>query len=354
MYEFIASNRSEELRENCLLLLEQDILFGIQVGGSQTTDPRLSRKVVDPRLQRGSKEVQATSLGTVEEIPLHHPFLSRSEISKESEDWFMKLVLWANKGGPQGSTFTSHLLSVVAQLIASIGSARPNFSINSAQSLSFLMSGKHPFVQGMSKFDRENLVRATHRLLRSASVYVSDPEGHMQKLRSAVSIFETTSNMTSEESTITGKKRDIAIREEDLEEVEEAADIKKRRISEALEAAENQKRNQLLTHAGQSNVTNVRTQLVQSVTNTEFTELATDLAAIELSLVTTEAITLNQLTLSDKVSLQQLFFAPTCLNLSAASALSCATLQQIIIRMFSVLEIFPEVGTRIFSLLYFN
>jgi hypothetical protein len=36
-------------------------------------------------------------------IPLHHPFISRNDLEADASSLFSKLLLWVNKGGPQGN-----------------------------------------------------------------------------------------------------------------------------------------------------------------------------------------------------------------------------------------------------------
>jgi hypothetical protein len=304
--DFIASNRSEDLRENCMHLLEKIVLFGIPAA-STIADPRLTRKLNDPRLNRGTKEAPTSISDSAEEIPLHHPFISRADLQKEAEDWFLKICVWLNKGGPQGVPFTPHLNAILGQIIASIGSVRPSMGTAAAQSISFLITGKQNVVSLMTKTDRENLVRGSHRLLRTAAVLTSDPEGQMQKLKSSVAALESIGAIAEEPSSLAGKKRDF----EDFEELDENLEKKKIRIADAIEKAEISKKMQLSTVEDISSRP-TQTSLVQSVAVTEFTELASYLLSRDMSLMSNSSSISSVKSFADSF---QSFFEPCSTNI---------------------------------------
>lgn len=105
-HDFVSSSRSEQLRTNCLKICESVMIFGLPNQQlTVTSDPRLARK--DPRLNRGAASKPADSAAaaagpsssstaqTVEEISLHHPFVSKTEIQRVAEDYFTKVLLWS-------------------------------------------------------------------------------------------------------------------------------------------------------------------------------------------------------------------------------------------------------------------
>ena len=296
--EMITSKRSEALREQCLRLLEEEILFGFP-NTTATVDPRLARRANDPRLNRGGATAASSAGpaigGTADEIPAHHPFMSKTDIQKEAEEYYSKIILWANKGSSQGITFSAHLLAVMAQVIGSIGAMRPACSTNAAQLMTFLISNKSSIIHQMSKIDRENLLRATHRLVRATSVYAADPEGQMLKLKGLISQLEAmvaAAASTAEEADTSGVavggKRDASAAQldESQEDTEEKPEIKKARITAAIEAAEKNKELQLSkslesgeTMTGSVSAMAVESVFLQSVSEAEFTELSSDLVS---------------------------------------------------------------------------
>jgi hypothetical protein len=107
-HDFVSSSRSEQLRTNCLKICESVMIFCLPNQQlTATSDPRLARK--DPRLNRGAvskpadsaaaaagpSSASASTAQTVEEISLHHPFVSKTEIQRVAEDYFTKVLLWS-------------------------------------------------------------------------------------------------------------------------------------------------------------------------------------------------------------------------------------------------------------------
>jgi hypothetical protein len=319
--DVIGTSRSDDLKELCFRLLEEEILFGIPAT-TTTVDPRLNRRLNDPRLARSAaassssgKDTASSSSSSssfsIEDIPPHHPLLSKTDIQKEAEDYFSKLLLWCSKGGASGSgssaSFSPHLMAVLANVIATVGSTRPTLSLNCAHTLTSLINGKGATssISAMSKEDRENVVRAAHRLLRATNIFGSDPEGQMQKLKSAISILESsTSNVEGGEAGLSGLKRSHAVANDEDE--DDAPEVKRARIIAALNDAQLVKQSQVQQtpqtssqegHLSSSGVgipalsslpnkqqveaitTSKDIHFSHSVSQGEFTELASDLLA---------------------------------------------------------------------------
>lgn len=196
--DFIATNKSDGLKGQCLRFLESQMTFGLPSPAPAAADPRLARK--DPRLARagrggaGAANVPAAAAGSTsknaDEIPLHHPFISRNEVQSVAEDHFTRILLWASKGGPQNHPFSPTLMSVLGQVISNVATSRLKNATPAAMALVTMIQGKGGVCQEMSGMDREHLARAVHRLLRAATAYTADPEGVMPKLRAAVAVLE--------------------------------------------------------------------------------------------------------------------------------------------------------------------
>jgi hypothetical protein len=214
--EFMSSAHSDTVKLAASKLVEEQILFGISNNAASNTavalDPRLSRKMNDPRLARSN---QADDAVGADKIPLHHPFLNRNNFQREGEDLYLKAKQWLSKGGSQSNPFSATMMSRLGQLIATVGTMRPNsYGVDAAQSLTVLINTKSAVVQDMTKVWRENLAKAVHRLLRAATIYSSDAEQqqHMQKLKDALNSLDITSGTnqsSAEDAKVSGSKRDL-------------------------------------------------------------------------------------------------------------------------------------------------
>lgn len=255
--DYVASARSEAIKIFGLHLMEAMLLFGIS-NTTTTTDPRLARKINDPRLRRGGGAAQADAAtssssgaagatnNTADEIPLHHAFMSKTTIQSEAAELFSKLSLWATKGGPQNFPFSPRLMSILGQTLASVGTLRPNQGLNAAKALIVLLSGKSGsanLLQEMSALEKEQLARASTRLQRAITVLAAhDTEDTAGKLKASVNSLELTSTAeTTAADAVTGKKRDYTefIDEEDSEFASEAHALS---VKSALQTLESNKR----------------------------------------------------------------------------------------------------------------
>lgn len=197
----VIEKRTDAVKSHCLRLLESEMIFGLpNAAAASSADPRLAARK-DPRLARAAKTSTATAAGTqattgdsssksAEEIPLHHPFISRNEIQSAAEECFTKVMLWSSKGGPQNTPFSPALMSVLGQVIANVASARLKHVPTAANALVVMLQSKNSVAAEMSGADRGNLARAVHRLLRSAAALSTDSEGVIPKLRTAVAGLE--------------------------------------------------------------------------------------------------------------------------------------------------------------------
>lgn len=267
----ISSDRSDNLRASCLKLLEVIVLFGIPPPPA-TTDPRLLR-VMRTELSNVVKSK------TAEDIPLHHSFINRNELTQESEDFFSKMLLWANKNGPQGFVFSTSLVALLGEVIASIAVLRPKKGTEAAKAITAMIQGKLSLCSVMSPSEREQLARVTHRLLKMSLAF-SDPEGIMPKLRAALSGLEAL-GLSSKSDTTSGQKRSA----DDID-IDEETEQKKLRDSAlaALDLLELQRKSPMkathTTHSsqvdGDANLKqSTSTSVVSSVVVTE-TELVND------------------------------------------------------------------------------
>lgn len=284
MNDYVSSARSDYLRSACLRLMEEQVLFGIP-NNTTVTDPRLARKVNDPRLKRTvqsqTSSSASSSSGGADDIPLHHAFISKNEIQREAEDLLSRAILWSNKGGPQGYPFTPFLMAVLMQVIASVGTLRPSNGINAAKAITQLISGKGNIIQQMDKADLESMARAANRLLVASSVLNADPEGQMQKLRAAINSLDI-SNQGNEDGKAAGKKRGSG--EIDEAEIEDMNTEERRAtIVAALEEAEATKKLMLAKAAATADTLfqNRQEGAKHIVTHSDFTELSGDILSLQ-------------------------------------------------------------------------
>eukprot|EP01035_Chromulina_nebulosa_P017223 gene17223-22746_t len=177
-------------------LLEIVVLFGLPPP-PPTTDPRLARTM---RLEANSSLTK-----NAEDIPLYHSFINRNEIIQSAEELFSKILLWSSKNGPQGFPFSTSMIALLGELIASIGSLRPKKGSESALALVSMIQGKSSMCLQMSNNEREQLIRATNRLLKILKAY-SDPDGVASKLQTALTTLQAFKSSDSQSD----KKRTAA------------------------------------------------------------------------------------------------------------------------------------------------
>jgi hypothetical protein len=214
--------------------LESIIQFGI---------PNVeAAKVVDPRLKAKKVEV-AVLESTSAEVPLHHPFISRTDIEQEAESLFSKMLLWANKGGPQSCPFTPQQMAQLGQSIANLSSLRHKLLTQATPAVMAILS-KPDLCESMTGQHREHFARALHRMMRSLS-FQTDPNLKMviSKVRTALERLEGLGFQGQGEASSTVRKRTadsaLAADADDIE--EEDVEVVQLRSSaiEALKASEN-------------------------------------------------------------------------------------------------------------------
>eukprot|EP01038_Epipyxis_sp_PR26KG_P007092 gene7092-9677_t len=180
--DYIVSTRTDFLKISSLKLVETEMLFGLPLP-PVTSDPRLARSM--------KKDSSASIAKNAEDIPLHHQFINRNELQQEAEDNFSKMLLWASKGGAQNNPFSATLMSELGQTIANVASLRPKNAGNAANAISVMIQGKGNMSSQMTGIERENLARATNRLLRAATAFTGQSKEVIQKLRDAVQSLES-------------------------------------------------------------------------------------------------------------------------------------------------------------------
>lgn len=238
---------SDRRAVQCLRLLEAVAVFGIpeelQTAAAAKADPRLAARSRDPRLRRGVKQPEPSAVAAMataaaaaataaaaaasltadavgagaggaatgnvnlkaEQIPLHHPFINRNELTAAAQDVYARMLQWAGSGGPEGAPFSAMVMVQLLHSLMSIASARQQHAIAVADALvRFIATGtssggdavvagggeaQQKQMKDMAPDDRLNLARAVHRFLRAAA-HAADPEGKLQKLRVSVTVLE--------------------------------------------------------------------------------------------------------------------------------------------------------------------
>jgi hypothetical protein len=152
LLELVATNRSENLRIECLKLCESIVLFGL---------PSLSQ---DPRLQR-------SSTSNVNEISLHHPFINRNDIEKEADATLAKMVLWARRGGPQNHSFSATLMAHLGGSLGRIVNERPKSATTIIPALIFLIQAKGSMLANMNKSEKNLLLSILNCVIQNNSIF---------------------------------------------------------------------------------------------------------------------------------------------------------------------------------------
>lgn len=338
--EYVASARSDSIKSFGLHLMESMMLFGIPAT-STTSDPRLARKINDPRLRRAGGAAQADAASaagaaataggaatgtTAETIAAHHPFIAKNIIQSEAEELFGKLCSWCGQQGPVEFPFSPRLMSVLGQTLAAVGIERPHLGLQAAKGIVTIMvtrQSSSPSVD-MTIVEKEQLARAATRLQRAITVFgANDTEDTLTKLKTAVNSLALTDAAAAEaaaETTagaIVGKKRDYAeyIDEEDHELVSEEHQSS---VKNALDSLESNKRKMLARSLAQSdnNIFNGQSlgssegyaldaRSVPPVGVAEVTELSAELVSLQnLSYTSaTKLVSVDTATMSGETSL---------------------------------------------------
>jgi hypothetical protein len=278
--DFLVSSRSDHLKLNCIRLIEEQILFAVS-SMSSSTDPRIARR--DPRLSRTS-QTPATNNNTAEAISLHHAIVSRNALQKEAEELITKLSTWILKGGPVNYPLSPNLQANIAQILAAVGTVRPGHGLQAAKLVTQFITEKSSIINQVDSSHIEHLARTAMRLSRASSIYASDPEGQMHKLKAAVNSLNITT--TENEVTTTAKKREISeisgTEEDDLMVDDEAY---RSSVINALNAAEAARREQQerAAAAAQSLFQSKSSNVESEVGFDQNTELSSDILSIETS-----------------------------------------------------------------------
>ena len=282
-HEYLISARSDLLKHWCIKFIEEQILFATP-SSTTSVDPRIARK--DPRLSRTTMKDASTTgsnINTAEVISLHHAIVSRTALQKDAEETIQKFSSWILKGGPANYPLSPNLHATIAQTLASVGTVRPAYGLTAAKLLTQFLIEKSSLVLQIDGSYLENMARAAMRLLRAASLFTSDSEGQMHKLKAAINSLDLKITGESEILAI-GRKRDIsevaddegledeAYRTSVIDAVDMAEALRKQQQARAAAAAES-------LFQGGSNINIVDSK----VGIDEHTELSADILSIETS-----------------------------------------------------------------------
>ena len=233
--DLLGSTHSDVSRAQYLRLAEEMVLFAIP-------PPSAS---MDPRVARTTRRANAF------DIPLHHPFLSPKLLEQDAEVLFNKMLIWLNKGGPQGHAFPPNLQAQLVSSVVGIGSQRPSKLPNAAKAILLFMRDKESVFQLMDSETKGHVYRSLERMLPAvqATPLLSDL---LPKLKSGVEGFAALLSESSKDGTLL-KKRSLStdsssgqheslIEDEELASEELAASARA-----AVEAAESERRQQSIS-----------------------------------------------------------------------------------------------------------
>ena len=209
LVDFAASPRSESVRTQALHLIEVVLLFGFSA----------PPKSHDPRKRRAATSAEAESDLSVEDIPLHHPFIARNELEDYAEDTYTKTVLWAMNVGPKGYPFSPSQMCVLGQLLSSVASRRrgkitagdePVAAKAGNALVAIMQGGNMASTAAMTVKERDDLIVSVNRFVRSEFVSSADSGGLVSKLRGAIASVEALGK--GDESTVASKKKKCSFR----------------------------------------------------------------------------------------------------------------------------------------------
>lgn len=206
LMNFAASPRSESVRTQALHLIEVVLLFGFPA----------PPKSHDPRKRRTAASTETESDLSVEDVPLHHPFIAKNELEETAEDTLTKTVLWAINGGPRGYPFSPSQMCVLGQLLSSVASRRKGkvtagdepVAVKAGRALVAVMQGGNmASTMAMTAAERGDLIRSVNRFLKSEFVPSSDSRGLVSELLAAIASVES---LKGDEGSGASKKRKAA------------------------------------------------------------------------------------------------------------------------------------------------
>ena len=205
--EMISSNKSEQLRIQCIRTAETILLFGLP----NTAIP------VDPRKARAAAAANATKpvntgMSNVIDLPIHNPFVDRMVIERESEEIFAKLELWSVRGGPQNYPFSPSQMAQLGQALGRIAAQRLRYRAKGVKALGTIMSGKTNKCAEMTEENRQTLIKVANEVLEVVQALPSDVDGLVAKIKSSLQCVESLSGgesnvATNSDANITGVKR---------------------------------------------------------------------------------------------------------------------------------------------------
>ena len=190
--DLLASTHSDVSRGQYLRFAEEMILFALP-------PPAVS---MDPRVARTVRRANAV------DIPLHHPFVSSKQLEQDAEVLFNKLLIWLNKGGPQGYAFPPNLQAQLLSSVVSIGSQRPSKLPNAAKAILLFMRDRESVFHLMDSETKEHALRSLERILPAVQTtpLLSDL---LPKLKSGVDGLAALLCESSKEGTLL-KKRSLS------------------------------------------------------------------------------------------------------------------------------------------------
>lgn len=166
---------SDLVKCDCFKCCETVLLFCLP-DAAQSSDPRRARS-------------SATTMNSSADIPLHHAFISRTDLEQQADDIFSKFLLWCSRGGPQkNQPFSQTLMGALTNLIAKIALERPKKIKQAAKSLTVYLEGAKQNDQ-IPMADRDKISKAVQRMIHVAATD-HDTTTAVNPLKEALAAFD--------------------------------------------------------------------------------------------------------------------------------------------------------------------
>ena len=201
LLDSITTSQNETTRIESIKFTESVVPYG--------TPLLETSKVLDPRLKAKKVETAVSSEITSNDIPLHHPFINRSEIEKNALLLFTKLINWIDD-----NNFNANLLCQLCQSVIAISLLRPNKYLAEAANKMLIAMQNKDLILTMPILGRQEFIKSVYKM-RHSLAFQTDTKSLVAQFRSTVETLESLSNAST--STTTSLTTDDEEKQEETE-----------------------------------------------------------------------------------------------------------------------------------------
>lgn len=173
--DFITSSQADTTKVECIKFIESVIQYATPVvETSKTLDPRLKAKKTETVLSEVSSA----------DIPLHHPFINRTDIETDASNLFATVILWID----DTHKFSATVISQLCQSVVAISLARTRYLSTAAIKVLTILE-KMEICRNMPTQSKQELIRSVYKL-RHNLAFQADTKALVAPYRVAVENLE--------------------------------------------------------------------------------------------------------------------------------------------------------------------